>query len=354
MQDLRILVEEAKSFMPSNVDEALSEGSEDEGEYGMSKEEIPDEDNGIVGELQLHIGCLIDLGPTLEKCFLCTRNGRVRSSQRPRRASVKHVGSHMEEIALMALPRDPLDDSEDKSVISGEDSIETSRLVASGGFTLNDSLPRLGATGSSGSLFSMSVSEGLGERQINRALRIRVPDPDGALEPSLLPTSRRADQEAVLECPFIFLKCSRQFDISNEGDWIHHSLEHFRIDGKRPRRVDPPRVNSCCFCSETFQASSGISSWRARMHHVKIHQQHFGHRLATARHDFALVEYLWQQGVLSLVDYRELKPKSKAVDSLEGDLQSFSPRDPDSLVDVKVASKAPRDSERGAVHSRRK
>ena len=67
--------------MPSNVDEALSEGSEDEGEYGVSKEEFFDEDNGIAGELQLHIGCLIDLGPTLEKCFLCTRNGRVRSSQ---------------------------------------------------------------------------------------------------------------------------------------------------------------------------------------------------------------------------------------------------------------------------------
>lgn len=81
IQDLRTLVEQAKSIIPSNVDEALSEGSEDKGEYGVSKEKVPSEDNGIAGELQLHIGCLIDLGPTLEKCLLCTKDGRVRSSQ---------------------------------------------------------------------------------------------------------------------------------------------------------------------------------------------------------------------------------------------------------------------------------
>ena len=279
---------------------------------------------------------------------------------RPRRAFVKHVGSHMEEIALMALPRDPLDDSEDKSVIKGEGSMETSRLVASSGFTLNNSLPRLSAMCSS-SRPSLSVSDGLGERQINCALRIMVPDADGALVPTfrgadgaLVPISRRTDQDAVLECPFIFLNCSRQFDVSNERDWIQHSLEHFRINEERPRRIDPPRSNVCCFCSETYEASSGISSWLALMDHIKVHQQHFGQRMATARHGFALVESLWQQGVLSLVDYRELKSKSKALKAPEGEQKSFSPRDPDSLVDVKVASKAPRDSERGAVHSRRK
>ena len=190
-------------------------------------------------------------------------------------------------------------------------SVGTSRLPAKSDFTLNNSLPCL--TRATSSRPSWSVSDGMGERQINGALRIMVPDPDGALEPTTLPPLRRADQDPVLECPFTFLKCFRQFALSNEGDWIHHSLEHFRINGERPRRVDPPRVNSCCFCSETFQASSGSSSWRARMDHVKIHQQHFGHRLATARHDFALVEYLWQQGVLSLADYRELKPTTAAA-----------------------------------------
>ena len=42
---------------------------------------------------------------------------------RTRRAFVNHVGSHMEEIALIALPRDRLGDSKDKSVISREGSM---------------------------------------------------------------------------------------------------------------------------------------------------------------------------------------------------------------------------------------
>ena len=268
---------------------------------------------------------------------------------RPRRAFVKHVGSHMEEIALMALPRDHLGDAEDQSVISREGSMETSRLPASNRFTQNDSLPGLSAIGSS--RYSGSISDGMGERQMNRSLRIMVEDADGALESTSLPPLRRADQDHVLECPFAFLKCFRQFAVSNERDWIQHSLEHFRVNGERPRRVNPPQMNSCCFCPQTFQASSGIISWRARMDHVKIHQQHFGHRLATARHDFALVEYLWQQRVLSLADYRELHPPSKAV---KEDPQSLSPRDPGSLVEVKVLSRAPQDSERGALLGRRK
>ena len=185
-------------------------------------------------------------------------------------------------------------------------SVGTSRLPARSNFTLNNSLPCLTHTTSSRP--SSSVSDGMGERQINGALRIMVPDADGALEPTTLPPLRRADQDPVLECPFTFLRCFRQFAVSNERDWIQHSLEHFRSNGERPKRVDPPQMNSCCFCPQTFSASSGLISWRARMDHVKVHQQHFGHRLAAARHDFALVEYLWQQGVLSPVDYRELKP----------------------------------------------
>ncbi len=49
------------------------------------------------------------------------------------------------------------------------------------------------------------------------------------------------------------------------------------------------------------------------MEHVKIHHQYLGHRLAAARHDFTLVEYLWQNGLLSLADYRELKPNAAAA-----------------------------------------
>ena len=191
-------------------------------------------------------------------------------------------------------------------------SVGTSRLTARSDFTQHNSLPGLTRAATSSRL-SSSVSDGMGERQINGALRLMVPDPNNALEPVTLPPLRRADQDPVLECPFTFLKCFRQFAVSNERDWIQHSLEHFRSNGARPKRVDPPKMNSCCFCPQKFQASSGNISWRARMDHVKVHQKHFGHRLAAARHDFALVEYLWQQGVLSLVDYRELKPTAAAA-----------------------------------------
>ena len=124
----------------------------------------------------------------------------------------------------------------------------------------------------------------MGERHINQSLRIMVPNSDGVREPTTLPLLRRADQDPIFECSPTFLKCFRQLSISNKRDWVQHSLKHFRISERRPERVDPPRTNAYCFCPQTFQASSGIISWRARMDHVKIHQQHFGHRLATARH----------------------------------------------------------------------
>ena len=189
--------------------------------------------------------------------------------------------------------------------------VGTSRLPARSDFTQNDSLP--GLTRAASSRPSQSVSDGMGERQMNRGLRIMVTDPDGALEPTTLPPLRRPDQGPVLECPFTFIKCFRQFAVSNEWEWFQHSLEHFKIKGRRPKRIDPPSINRCCFCPETFEASNGLVSWRDRMDHVKVHHQYLGHRLAAARHDFALVEYLWQNGVLSLADYRELKPSTAAA-----------------------------------------
>ena len=185
--------------------------------------------------------------------------------------------------------------------------IGTSRLPACSDFTQNDSLP--GLTSAASSRPPQSVSDGMGERQMNLALRIMVLDADGALEPTTLPPFRRPDQGPILECPFTFIKCFKQFAVSNERAWIKHSLEHFCIGGRR--RVDPPKTNSCCFCPDVFRASDGVASWRERMDHVKVHH-HLGHRLAAARHDFALVEYLWQNGLLSPVDYRELKPSTAA------------------------------------------
>ena len=205
--------------------------------------------------------------------------------------------------------------------------IGTSRLPGRSDFTPNDSLPALTRISSR---FSQSVSDGMGERQMTRNMRILVPDREGALEPTTLPPFRRPDQDPVLECPFTFIKCFRQFAVANERAWIKHSLDHFRIDGRRPRIVDPPKVNSCCFCPRKFEALSGIDSWQERMDHVKVHHQYLGHRLAAARHDFALVEYFWQKGLLSTADYRELKPNTAAT-----------PRSPQNIP-------TPPDSPRGA------
>ena len=172
----------------------------------------------------------------------------------------------------------------------------------------NDALESL--AGARNSRPSRSVFDGMGERQMDRALRIMIPDPDGVLKPTTLPPLRRPDQGPVLECPFTFLKCFRQFTVLNEREWIQHSLEHFRTNEKRSRKVNPPKINSCCFCFQRFQAPIGVVSWRDRMDHVKNHHHYLGHRLAAARYDFALIEYFWQNGLLSLADYRELKPNS--------------------------------------------
>ena len=53
-----------------------------------------------------------------EECPLCrTIPGK------PRRAFIKHIGRHMEEIALMALPRNAEDESDEGSISSNEESI---------------------------------------------------------------------------------------------------------------------------------------------------------------------------------------------------------------------------------------
>lgn len=46
------------------------------------------------------------------------------------------------------------------------------------------------------------------------------------------------------------------------------------------------------------------------MSHVKEHHE-LGYRLAHARIDFRLVEHLWQTGLLTPTEYRDLKPSRK-------------------------------------------
>ncbi|KAF6241463.1 hypothetical protein HO173_000173 [Letharia columbiana] len=66
----------------------------------------------------------------------------------------------------------------------------------------NDALESL--AGARNSRPSRSVSDGMGERQMDRALRIMIPDPDGVLKPTTLPPLRRPDQGPVLEFWNIF------------------------------------------------------------------------------------------------------------------------------------------------------
>lgn len=58
-----------------------TESSEDEEEYGASKDGIADGDPDIVRDLQFHIACLVDLGSTLEKSLICRETARARSVQ---------------------------------------------------------------------------------------------------------------------------------------------------------------------------------------------------------------------------------------------------------------------------------
>ena len=80
IRDLRTLIEQVKFTIFSSGDEASAESIEDEGEYRVSKEGVPGEDYDTTGDLQLNIGCLVDLGSTIERVLLCAGTGRVRSS----------------------------------------------------------------------------------------------------------------------------------------------------------------------------------------------------------------------------------------------------------------------------------
>ena len=105
-----------------------------------------------------------------------------------------------------------------------------------------------------------------------------------------------------LECPFICLGCVRQFQNGDTHGWVQHSLSHFTNQGGQ---VEPPKVNPCCFCTARSSADDGYQSWRSRMAHVKLHHDN-GHRLAHARLDFEFVHFLWVNGIIDQMTYREL------------------------------------------------
>ena len=95
------------------------------------------------------------------------------SLRKPRRAFIKHVASHMEKIALMALRSVRF---EDRLAINREGSMETSRLPASNDFTQNH-FPCNLISASSSRVFDSSSDE-MVERQMNQVFRQKAPDPD--------------------------------------------------------------------------------------------------------------------------------------------------------------------------------
>ena len=138
-----------------------------------------------------------------------------------------------------------------------------------------------------------SPSTSMGIRQLGEQ-NLLEQDQSGVL---ILPTPRTP---SILECPFNLLNCHSTFSV--RADWILHSVGHFC-------RVKPPKKNKCCFCESKFYSEDAVASWQNRMEHVFLHHC-FGHRLAHARPDFELYEYLWQNKVISGPVYRDIKGNS--------------------------------------------
>lgn len=200
-----------------------------------------------------------------------------------------------------------------------EQSIKTSMLPLRSDFTSVGSLPELTRLPTPPGV-PESASDGMGGREIDQGMRLLVPDQEGVLETTPLAPLRSPQQDPTLECPFPWLHCYKQFAIGNERQWLEHIMKHFVKPGPRgrpPKNIPPPKVNCCCFCDSKFESTSGILSWRDRMSHVELHHK-YGHRMAHARIDFALVEYMWEKGLIAVEDYRELKPSKSGRQSSSG------------------------------------
>ena len=112
------------------------------------------------------------------------------------------------------------------------------------------------------------------------------------------------ERRPLLECPFNFLDCFLAFVDSNQ--WFQHSIVHFG-------RHDPPSFSTCGFCNEEFRGATGMECWRERMTHVAIH---YGYqprcRLAHARPDLKMFEYLRKKHLVSAEVYKNLLDQSNS------------------------------------------
>lgn len=187
---------------------------------------------------------------------------------------------------------------------SASQNARTSLLPERSEFTDDGSLAHLAEGPSAATSKSAPSSEG--QIELEQKMRLLATDHDGVLVSTSLPVFRDREQGLPkLECPFNFLRCTKSYPLQNWNEWFEHSISHFKVEGLRPRTAFPPTSNQCCFCDMTFENSDGLQSWRERMKHVAWHQ-HAGHSLSHARPDFKLFRYLWEEGIISSLEYREV------------------------------------------------
>ena len=112
--------------------------------------------------------------------------------------------------------------------------------------------------------------------------------------------------------------CKEVFRISEFEKWVAHTkkvhLSREERQGARSIYIGPPASNYCGFCAAKFEADSRDLSWSNMMAHVVQEHHMLGHRLAHARIVWPLVEYLWENGLLTSTQYRDLKPIRNAWD----------------------------------------
>ena len=168
-------------------------------------------------------------------------------------------------------------------------SIETSLLVQQDDFTKSSSHSTLSRTLSS--YAQESVSTGMGGRDLD--------------EHDM--TFHEPWRSGLLRCPFGVLECRKEFNINDEKEWEEHSLTHLmkkpRRRGRKPVQVHPPKHCRCYFCGAEFRAASGKLCFLDRMSHIN---HHHGYK---DQQDKALIDYLWQVGIMPPEIYRVLKPR---------------------------------------------
>ena len=186
-------------------------------------------------------------------------------------------------------------------VLRQQSSIGTSLMPDKSNWLSQGSLPRLSNDAMSED--PGSIDTDLGEKHLKG--RSRLPEM-GADDVSL--AQWRSLPQPILECPFRFLGCERDF--GSEGDWTSHSFVHFEKQTQGGLiAIEPPKGIQCIFCEAvSLNENSGVC-WRTWMEHIASHHRR-GERLAHARPNFILIEYLWQQGLMQATQYRELKGPS--------------------------------------------